>query len=444
MQRNKWIATLLGLMIFTTPAHAQEVDVTTVPIAEKAEAWLVESRDVPIITVMMAFRDAGSTSDTKEKYGRAQMTAALLNEGAGELDALEFNQMLESHAIKLGFGADDDLLYLQMETLTENADKAFELLALALTQPRFDEAAIARIKGQMHSGLRLLEEQPSYVAKKALTSAVLGDHPYANPTEGTHETIDAITKADLKEYLAHYITLGNLTMSVVGDVDAKALQALTKKHFSALPKTFDAQHKVSQLEPILMGQTDVVRRSIPQTVISFAGKGVARDDKDFYVAYVLNHLLGGGALTSKLGNEIREKRGLAYSVSTGLSIKDHGVLFAGGFGTRNDQAAEALKVLMDTLRATQQGDISEEEVSEAKSYIIGAFPLVLASNDGIAMMLQMMQRYKLGKDYLAKRNAYMEAVSREDVIRVAKELFNPNQMVVIGVGDPSENLADFR
>lgn len=444
MQLSKWIVIVLGILSFSATAQAQEVEVVTVPIGQKTEAWLVESRDVPIVTVKMAFRDAGSTSDEKGKEGRAMLMAALLNEGAGDMNALAFNQALEDHAIQLSFSASDDLLTVNMETLSEHADKAFALLAVALTQPRFDEDAIMRVKAQMHSALRQMEEQPRYVASKALSQAVYGNHPYANPTEGTHEGIDAITKTDLQEQLMRYVTAGNILMSVVGNVDAAELQALAQKHLTALPAEFNPRQTVPPLVPQAMGQTEIIRRSLPQTVLLFAGKGIDRSDKDFYVAFVLNHLLGGGTLTSKLGDEIREKRGLAYYAYSQLQPMDHGSLLTGGFGTRNEQAAQALEVTMDTLRATQRGEITEEEVAEAKSYITGAFPLSLSSNDGIASMLLVMQRFKLGKDYLAHRNDLMNAVTREDIIRVAQALINPQQLTVVGVGDPAENLADFR
>lgn len=443
MKIAKWMMVVL-LGIISLPAMAQEIEVKTVPISQKAEAWLVESHDVPVITVQMAFRDAGSTSDEKGAEGRAMLLAALLNEGAGDMDALAFNQSLEDHAIQMSFSANNDLLMVDMETLSEHADKAFELLTLALTQPRLDEDAIARVKAQMHTALRQMEEQPRYVASRALSQAVYGSHPYANPTEGTHKGIDAISKADLQEQLSRYVTSGNMLMSVVGDVDAKGLQALAQKHLNVLPAEFKPRHAVPPLALQAAGQTEIIRRSLPQTVLLFAGQGIDRSDKDFYVAYVLNHLLGGGTLTSKLGNEIRENRGLAYYAYSQLQTMDHGALLTGGFGTRNEQAAQALQVMMDTLRATQNGEITEAEVAEAKSYITGAFPLSLSSNDGIASLLLVMQRFNLGKDYLTRRNDLMNAVTREDIIRVAKALIHPQQLTIIGVGDPEGNLADYR
>lgn len=441
---NKWFLPLLAILFLTSPAQAQEINVQSVSLDEKADVWLVESHEVPAISIKVAFRDAGSTSDPLGKQGRAQMLAALLSEGAGDMDALAFQQALESYAIQLSFSADDDLLIVDMLTLSEHADRAFELLALALTKPRFDTDAVARIKAQMHSNLLRMEEQPSYLAGRALAKAVYAGHPYANPTEGTHEGIDAISVDDLKQQLAHYVTKDNMLVSVVGDINAERLRSITHKYLSMLPTEFVPQHKIPQLAVKSMGQTEILRRSLPQTVVAVAGQGIERTDPDFYAAYVLNHLLGGSTLTSKLGDEIREQRGLAYYAYTQLRIHDHGALFVGGFGTRNEQAAEALRVMMNTLRAVQNGEIEPERIEEAKSYIIGAFPLALADNDGIASMLLVMQRFNLGKDYLAKRNALMKAVTSEDIARVAKRLIQPQLLAVVGVGDPAGSLADYR
>lgn len=441
---NKWLLPMLAILLLAFPVQAQQVDVQVIPFEGNANAWFVESREVPAISIKMAFRDAGSTSDPKGKEGRAQLLAALLSEGAGDMDALAFQQALESRAIQLSFSAEDDLLTVDMLTLSEHAEKAFELLSLALTKPRFDADAVERVKAQMHSNLLRLEEQPRYLAGRALAKAVYAGHPYANPTEGTHEGINAITVEDLRQHLAHYVTKGNVLMSVVGDVDASQLKMLAEKYLSPLPIEFTPQHEVPPLTAKSMGQTEVVRRSLPQTVVAIAGQGIERNDPDFYAAYVLNHFLGGGTLTSILGDEIREKRGLAYYAYTQLQVHDHGALFVGGFGTRNEQAAEALRVMMDALRAAQDGEIEPKRIEEAKSYIIGAFPLALADNDGIASMLLVMQRFNLGQDYLAKRNALMKAVTPEDIARVAKRLVKPQLLTVVGVGDPAESLANYR
>ena len=448
LPRRFWLALiipalLLVLLVTAGIAHAAELEVKTVLFAKEREAWLIESHDVPVVTVKLAFRDAGSATDPAKKQGRAQMLAALLNEGAGDMDALSYQKALESLAIKLSFGVDKDMLTAEMETLSENRAKAFELLAVALANPRLDADAIARVKGQMHAALRQEEEDPRYVAGRALEETIFGTHPYAQPTGGTHEGIDALTREDLTDYLSKHVTQQNLQMAVVGDVSADELKTLISTSLATLPVTYGGA-AIAAVDIHAAGQTDTVRRSIPQSVVLFAGPGIARNDPDFYTAFVLNHLLGGGTLTSKIGDEIREKRGLAYYAYTQLQLFDHGAAFTGGFGTRNEQAADALSVLMGVMRAVQKGEISDFEMDEAKSFITGAWPLTLASNDGIASMLLTMMRFDLGKDYLQKRNGYINAVGKKDLMRVAKRLLHPHKLAITAVGDPSKNLADFR
>ncbi|MGB1540369.1 MAG: M16 family metallopeptidase, partial [Rickettsiales bacterium] len=356
-----------------------------------------------------------SASDPEGESGRANMVAWLLDEGAGDMDALAFNRGLEAHAIQLSFSAGTDHFTVHVKTLSEHLDKAMELLAMALSKPRLDDDAIERVKAQMHRVLRQKEENPSYIAKRELMRQIYGSHPYANMALGDHQGIDTISKADLQDFLSRYITKGNLAMSAVGDVKAETLQALVKKHFTVLPDAFSPSHNLAQAEFLAAGQTEVVRKSQPQTVVMVATKGIARNDPDFYKAYVLNHLLGGGTLTSKLGDEVREKRGLAYYAYTSLTWLDKGHFLSGGFGTRNEQAADALKVMMNTIRTVQAGEITQAELGEAKGYLTGAWPLSLTSNSGLAGILLTMQLDGLGKDYIERRNSYIEAVTLDDV-----------------------------
>lgn len=425
--------------LIPTFASAQQVTIQTVPFGNKGkEAWLVESKNPPIVHVRLSFADAGASSDANGLEGRAKMLGALLSEGAGNLDSLAFNEALESHAIRLAFSVDSDRLSVEMETLAEHTPKAFELLGLALTKPRFEESAIKRVKSQMLTALKLKEEQPEYIAAKALSKAIFGTHPYAGLDDGTAEGITAVTKAQLKDQLKRYITAENIMISIVGDINAPELKNLLDRNLSSLPERFTPTHKVPEFTWNSKPENITIARPIPQVVTAIAGAGINRSDKDFYAAFILNHLIGGGTLTSKLGDEIREKRGLAYYVTTNLQVMDHGGVFTGGFGTRSAESAQAMQVLNDTLATVRKGEISDKEIGEAKSYIIGAWPLALSSNDKLAAMLQVMQRFNLGKDYLEKRNGLIEAVTKEDILRVANRLIDPEKLVTVSVGAATE------
>jgi len=441
--RSKFVLFVLLALVWAAPAWAAQVMIEPVAFAKGSTIWLVENRDVPIVTVRMAFRDAGSTSDPADKEGRAQMAAALLDEGAGDKNPLQFQTALENKAIKLSFGVDQDELTVSMETLKENAGEAFALLGEALAHPRFDSEAIARIKTQMHAALKQAQENPTYLAGRALDDMIYHGHPYARPAEGTDASIDAITKADLKDYVSHFVTQGNLMMAVVGDTEKRELQTLLAAHLKDLPETFAAQ-SISPAEVKASGQTQLIQRAQPQTIVLYAGKGILRNDVDFYKAFVLNHLLGGGSLTSILADEIREKRGLAYYAYSGLDVMDHGAAFTGAFATRNDQAGAALKILLETLKRVAAGGVTQQELDDAKNYLIGAFPLQLASNDGLAAMLMVMQRFHLGMDYLDKRNDIIRAISLEDVKAVAKRLLQPDALAIVAIGQPKDDLKQIR
>lgn len=442
--RSSIAAMFCALLLCASSAWAGEVRVDAVSLPSGQEAWVIENHHIPTINVKMAFRDAGSSSDPTGQEGRAQLAAALLMEGAGDLNSLAFHQALETGAIKLGIAADGDLLTIEMQTLTEQADRAFELLGMALSSPRFDEEAIARIKREAHTALLQQEESPRYQANVALLKTAFGDHPYGRPPSGAHAGIDALTAASLKEYTHQYITQQNMIISVVGDITPDALKRLSVKYLSTIAQQKNLLPAVADAQVNATGQMELITKSIPQTIVMAISPGIKRDDADFYTAFVLNHLLGGGTLTSKLGDEIREKRGLAYYAYTQLMVQDHGAALVAACGTRNNQAAEALKVMMQTLRSTLEGKITDEELADAKGYITGAYPLTLASNDGLADTLMMMQRFRLGRDYIEKRNSLIEAVTKEDVLRVAKRLLTPDKIAVIAVGNPSPTLANFR
>ena len=437
--RNKlaWLCIATSLFV-SSIAHAQSLTVESLPFSPKAEIWLIEQHDLPLVTLDIAFRDAGASSDVKGKEGRARMLAALLDEGAGKLDGKTFQQQLDAHAIRLSFSADGDVLHVHLETLSEHLDKALELLGLALTQPQLEAGAVQRVKAQMLAGLKQQQENPEYLAGRKLTQMLFGSHPYANPVEGTEAGIIALTEVDLREYLAHYVTKGNILVSAAGDVTEKSLQKQIQQYLQALPDQFTPEKTVPDLQIVTKAEREVIPFEQPQTVVLLAAQGIARNDKEFYAAYVLNHLLGGGTLTSKLADEIREKNGLAYYAYSGLQPMEHASLFVGGFGTRNEQAGEALKIYLQTLETVKNGAVSEKELQEAKQYIIGAFPLSLDSNEKLSGMLMTMQRFHLGKDYLQKRNQIMADIRMEHIKKVAKRLLEPHNLAVVAIGKPDE------
>jgi len=397
------------------------------------EAYLLNEPSIPFLSLALHF-DGGSALDPAGKEGLAYMVSGLLDEGAGQLDSQAFRTELEDRAIRLSFDAQRDAFSGQLKTLSEHRERAFELLRLALAEARFDPEPVERIRNQIQAELRRRAEDPDYLVSLTWFETAFPGHPYGRPVQGTLESIAAITDADLRRFARERLAKDNLVIGVAGDVTAEELGRLLDLAFGNLPDR-SAPVEIADAEPAGRG-TVVVRRNVPQSRVIFGQEGLARDDPDFYAAYVTNHLLGGGGFTSRLTEEVREKRGLAYSVYSYLYPMDHAPLWLGGVGTANAAVGESIRLVRGEVGRMAAGDIDAEDLADAKTYLTGSFPLRLTSNDQIASMLVTIQVDDLGIDYLDKRNGYIEAVTLEDVRRAAARLYHPDELLVVVVGNP--------
>lgn len=398
------------------------------------EAWLVEDHSNPLIAVRIAFR-GGAAADPTGKEGLARMTAGLLDEGAGELDSQGFQKRLNDLAIELSFSAGLDTLSGDLRTLTENKEKAFDLLRLALQQPRFDAEPLARVRNQLQATIRRQAEDPSAVASKEFFSTLFPAHPYGRPLNGTMESLDAIDAQDLRGFVDRRIARDALVIGVVGDITAEQLAPLLEATFADLPAAA-APLAVAQATPADGGAVRVENKPVAQSAIIFGHRGPQRDDPDYYAATVVNHLLGGGGFTSRLYEEVREKRGLVYSVSTSLYPLDHAGLIVGSAATANERAAETVQVVRDQWARLAQGAITAPQLEDAKTFLTGSFPLRLTSSSEIAGILVGMQLDNLGIDYLDRRNALIEAVTLQDAARAAREILDPAKLTFVIAGQP--------
>lgn len=414
------------------PEH--RVNVVRVVSPGGIEAWLVSDHLNPIINLRFAF-DGGAAQDPEGKSGLANMVSSLLDEGAGPLDSQAFQRRLEDLSITLRFDAGLDSFHGRLTTLSENWEQAFDLLKLALTKPRFDDAPFQRIRSQILAGLRQDQEDPDTVAGKVLDRELFGDHPYGRPVDGTIDSVSAIVTEDLRRFARERLARDNLNIGVVGDIKPEELARRLDEIFAGLPSK-SVPSDVTEAAPDFKGGVKVVTMDVPQSALAFAQKGLKRDDPDFYTAYVLNHMMGGGGFTSRLYDEIREKRGLAYSVGSYLNPLDHVGLLQGYGGTANARVGETIDVLKNEWRKMAEQGVEQKELDDAKTYLIGSFPLRLTSTSGIAGTLVAMQQEKLGLDYLNRRNSFIDAVTLDDVNRLAKKLLTPDNLVIVVVGAP--------
>ncbi len=426
------IAVLLVFVAGLTPAFA--LDIKEVKSAKGVTAWLVEDHTIPLIAMSFSF-SGGGAHDPKGKEGLAHFLTGMLDEGAGPLDSQAFQAKRDELAMKLSFESSLDHFEGTFQTLSRNRDAAFGLLKLALTYPHFDKAPMERVRGQFLIGAQQNREDPDRIASNAWMMAGFNDHPYARDSEGTPESIAAITTDDLKALHKALFTRKSLRLSVVGDIDAETLSRLLDESFGELPDTDPVAPPAAAI--FAKGPSlKIIDRDIPQSIIMFGHDGILRSDKDFIPAYVMSFILGGGGFGSRLTTEIREKRGLTYGIGAGLYPLDHAGLFLGSVGTRNEKAKEAIDVTKDVMRRYAEEGPTADELADAKTYLTGSYALRFDSNAKIASQLLGIQQDDLGLGYINTRNDLIEAVTLDQARAQAKRLVRPDEMNITIVGRP--------
>jgi zinc protease len=393
------------------------------------EAWFVQDATVPLIAMEYAF-GGGATQDPPGKSGVGNMVANLLDEGSGDLDSKSYHERLDRRAIELSFSSTRDTFRGSLRMLKDNKGEAFELLRTALTSPHFDPADVERIRAQVLSGLRRDSTNPSSLANRKFLEIAFGDHPYGRQATGTLESVPKIETADLKDYVHRVIAKDTLRIAVVGDVDPETLGKLLDQTFGGLPAKADLT-AVPDVVAAKPPHRAFIPLDVPQTVVTFGGPGLLRHDPDFMAGYVVNHILGGGGLSSRLYREVREKRGLAYSVYESLLWMEHSALFVGNTGTRADRAGETVEAIENEVRRMAQEGPTQKELDEAKSYLKGSQMLALDTSSKLAQALLQYQLDKLPIDYIEKRNAIIDAVTLDDAKRVAQRLWGQGLLTVI-------------
>jgi zinc protease len=362
------------------------------------------------------------------------MTVATLDEGAGDLSGTAFHERLERHAIELRMKANREHVRGSLRTMKVNQDEAFNLLRLALNEPRFDAAAVERIRAQMVTRLHRQSTNPNSIASIQWWAAAFAGHPYGRPANGTLESVARITADDMRSYVQRVLARDTLKLGIVGDLDAETAGRLIDRAFGTLPAK-------AQLTPIPavtvhgLGSRTVFPLNVPQAVVMFGTSGIGRSDPDFMAAYIVNHILGGGSFTSRLYREVREVRGLAYGVSHSLLWYDRTALLYGGTATRADATAETIEVIEREFRKMASEGPTADELAKAKTYLIGAFALNLDTSSKIASQLVQIQIDRLGIDYFERRSALINAVTIEDTRRVARRLLGGGLLVTV-VGRP--------
>ena len=429
------IATCLAMTVLTSAPASAAAKIQHLISPGGIEAWFVQDATVPIVAMEFAM-SGGAAQDPDGKSGVANMVADLIDEGSGDLDSRTFHERLERRAIDLSFSVSRDFFRGSLRMLKDDKDEAFDLLRMSLSSPHFDSADVERIRTQVLSGLKRETSNPSALASRKFLELAYGDHPYGRPTNGNLQSVPRITVADLKDYVARVLTREKLKIAVVGDIDAASLGKLLDQSFGGLPAR-SRLAPVSDIDAAQPPQQAFIPLDVPQTVVTFGGPGIKRSDPDFMPAFVVNHILGGGSLSSRLYREVREKRGLAYSVYESLLWMDHSAMFVGNTGTRADRAGETVEAVAREVRRIAEEGPTQQELDEAKSYLKGSRMLSLDTSAKLAGALLQYQLDHLPIDYIERRNAFVDAVTLEDARRAARRLWG-NGLLTVVVGRASQ------
>lgn len=398
------------------------------------EIWHVEDYTVPVVSLEFTFL-GGAAQDPANRAGLANLMASMLDEGAGNLVSDAFQEALEEKAIELSFDASRDRLSGSLRTLSEHADSAFELLALAIREPRFDADAIDRVRAQMISGLKRDETDPGALTRNALYRIAFAGHPYSQPVDGRIADLQAISRDEIADMKSRLMGRSNLVLVAVGAISADAIAKGVDRAFAGLPAEPD-------LTPIASagmdgaGHIEIIDLDIPQSTLYLAMPGLGRKHPDFMAAHVVNHILGGGSFTSRMWHEVRETRGLAYSVWSTLRWSAHADLFMAGTATSNERVAESLAVMREEIAKMAESGPTEAELEKAKAYLTGSYALQFDTSRKIADHLLMLRADGMPIDYIDRRNDEILAVTPDKARAVSASLFGAARPLVIATGKP--------
>jgi zinc protease len=418
------------------PAYAIDIQEVTSPGGIKA--WLVEDHSIPFVAVEFAFK-GGASLDAPAKRGAINLMTATLEEGAGKLNSTGFAQAVEDLGARLSFDVSNDAVTVDMRALTENRDEVADLLAQALSQPRFDNDAVERVRAQVQSIIRAEATDPQTIAAEEMSRQAWGDHPYATSLNGTADSVAALGRKDLVAAKNRVLARDRVLVGASGDITPEDLGLLLDKVLGGLPEK-GTTPLPEQAQLNVTGGVTVIDWNSPQTVVNFYGPGLPIDDPDYFAAYVANHILGGGGFSSRLMDEIREKRGLTYGISTGLSNGIFGYSWVGGMSGSNATVGQAVDLIRQEWDRMAAEGVTEKELADAKTYLTGEYPLRFDGNGKISGILAGMQLAGFPREYVNTRNDKVEAVTGEDVQRVAGRLLDAENLRFVLVGEP-EGLA---
>lgn len=427
------ILTPLFLAILLAAPLRAEIDIQTVTSPQGQSAWLVQEDSIPMVAIELVFR-GGATIEPDDQLGVVALMSDLLIEGAGDLDAQGFAAAVEALAAGISINAGRDSVTVSIRALSENLDQVIDLARLALTRPRFDDAALARLRAQHLAALERAARNPNRIASQEYAARAFAGHPYARPSDGTPETLTGLTRDHLRAAHRAALTRDRVLIGAAGDISADALGEMIDRLVGDLPLSQVPLPPYASY--VLSGGVTVIDHPGPQSVIAFGHAGLPRDDPDFMAAFVMTEIFGGGRFGTRLMNELREQRGLTYGVGMSLASASFGDSFQGRLATDNARVADVIDLLREQWLWLASGGITQSDLDRAQTYLTGAYALRFDGNAAIAGILASMQFQGFPVDYVNFRNDLVRAVTLDDIHRVAARMIDPDALHFIVVGRP--------
>jgi len=422
-----------GVLLMLAPSVLAGPDIKTWTTEKGLRVYYVAAPQLPMLDIRLTF--AGGAVRDGDQHGLAMMTSSSMNDGAGGLSADELAEAFESVGAIYRGGSARDMAWFSLRTLTLKAEMktALDTWLKVLSQPEFPEKEFKNAQKLTMVGLQSAKQSPSALGTEAFMKGLYGDHPYGAPEDGTEESITALTPDDLRAFAKRYYVARNGVLAIVGAVDREQAEALAEQ-VSAVIGEGERAAKVPEVKPLEAAKTIHIPFPSQQAHIMMGQPGSKRGDEDHFSLYLGNHILGGGGFTSRLNKEIRDERGLSYSVYSYFGPMEQFGPFQIGLQTKLSQTDEALEVVKNTLNTYRAEGPSGNELGAAKKDITGGFPLRTASNSDIISYLAMIGFYDLPLDYLDVYTGKVDAVAQEQIVDAFQRRLDPDKMLTVIVG----------
>jgi zinc protease len=424
---------ILTLLFFAPLSDSYALDIKREVLDNGLTLLIVERHNLPMVTVTLGVK-AGNLVEPEDKSGLANLTASLLSEGTAKRTGRQISEEIEFVGGSLGASGGSDYATVNLSVLKKDISLGFNLLSDVILNPSFTDDEIKKKVKKIKGSLKAGEEDPSFVASKAFMKEVFGNHPYGRLVQGSEACLDSIKRDDIVEFHKSYYTPDNSIMSVVGDITPGEVKALLDQYFSAwqmkrinppsLPELTHARKK-----------TIIIDKELTQANIVLGHLGVERSNPDYYAVSVMNYILGGGGFASRLMQNVREEKGLVYDISSFFSANRIGGAFEVSLQTKNESANEAIEEILKEIKKIRSEPVSEKELSDAKAFLTGSFPMRIETGARIANFLIAVEYYGLGMGYADKYPSYINGITREDVLRAAEKYLDPDNYVLVVVAD---------